>query len=52
MAKTVWSNLVPHSKETIDANDFLLFPDEAHDLPEDVNPQEKAWMMKLSRTAD
>lgn len=52
MAQTVWATLAPHSKARIDANDFRLFPDEAHDLPDDVEAQEKAWMMKLGRMAD
>jgi len=51
MARTVWSNLAPHSKSEIDANDFMLFPDDAHDLPDDVSAQEKAFMLKLNRAA-
>lgn len=50
VANVMWAALQPHSKSTIDANDFLLFPDAAHELPEDVDAKEKAWMLKLQRS--
>lgn len=52
MAQTVWSNLAPHSKERIDANDFRLFPDEAHELPDDVTTDERAMMLKLGHLTE
>jgi hypothetical protein len=52
MAKIVWAALQPNSKARLDPNDFRLFPDEAHELPDDIDDQEKAWMLKLNRTAD
>ncbi len=52
MARLVWAMLQPHSKTPVDAQDFMLFPDDAHDLPDNVEGQEKAWMLKLNRTAD
>lgn len=52
MAQIVWGTIAPHSKGKIDAADFRLFPDEAHDLPDDVDAQEKAWMLKLGRVSD
>lgn len=52
MAQTVWSNLAPHSKEQIDANDFRLFPDEAHELPDDVDEAERQMMLKLGRLTE
>ena len=51
MARLAWAMLAPHTKTPVDQNDFLLFPDEAHELPDDVEAQERAWMMKLSRSA-
>lgn len=51
MARLVWATLQPHSKSTIDPQDFLLFPDDANDLPDDVSAQERAWMLKLDRLA-
>lgn len=52
MAQTIWAILQPQTKATVDPNDYLLFPDDANDLPDDVDPQERAWMLKLSRSAD
>lgn len=52
MAQTVWAILQPQSKSQIDANDYRLFPDDAHDLPEDVGDKERAWMLKLNRSAE
>jgi hypothetical protein len=49
MAQTVWAILQPQTKTKLDPADYRLFPDEAHDLPEDVEAQEKAWMLKLGR---
>ena len=52
MAQIMWSVIQPQTKTKIDANDYRLFPDEAHDLPEDVSDQEKEWMLKLNRSVD
>ena len=52
MARMVWAVLQPHTKANIDPQDFLLFPDDAHDLPDDADAQEREWMLKLSRKAD
>lgn len=41
----------PSYKSDIDPSDLMLFPDDAHDLPDDVDAQEKAWMLKLNRSA-
>jgi hypothetical protein len=51
MTRLVWAALAPHSKAPIDPADHMLFPEDALDLPEDVDAQERAWMLKLSRTA-
>ena len=50
MARSVWAALQPNSKATIDPNDFRLYPDEANDLPDDVDDRERQWMLKLGRT--
>lgn len=50
MAQTMWAIIQPQTKQRVDPNDYRLFPDEANDLPDDVNDQEKAWMLKLSRS--
>ena len=52
MAQIMWSVIQRQTKTKIDANDYRLFPDEAHDLPEDVSDQEKEWMLKLNRSVD
>jgi hypothetical protein len=52
MAQIMWSVIQPQTKTKIDANDYRLFPDEAHDLPEDVSDQEKEWMLKLNRSVE
>lgn len=49
MAQLARIVLMPHSKQAIDASDFLLFPDDMNELPEDVDAQERAWMAKLNR---
>lgn len=51
MARTVTMLLSPHLKPgaKLDAMDYMLFPDDANDLPDDVSEQEKQWMLKLSR---
>lgn len=49
MARLIEATLRPHMKGQIDANDFLLFPDDAHDLPDEVDGQEREWMLKLNR---
>jgi hypothetical protein len=50
-AQGVWAALQPHSKEPLDPNDYRLFPEDALDLPEDVEGQERDWMLKLDRKA-
>ncbi len=54
MARSVVMGLTPHLKpgSKLDANDYMLFPDDAHDLPDDVPSAEKAWMLKLGRITD
>lgn len=44
----------PHLKQgvTLDTSDFLLFPDDANDLPDDMTPQEKKWARKLKAGED
>lgn len=49
MTQAVAASIAPHSKSKIDPNDYMLFPDAAHDLPDDVDGQEREWMMKLGR---
>lgn len=49
-ARLVWATLAPHSKSAVDENDYLLFPDEANELPDDVSDQEKQWMLRLQRS--
>ena len=51
MARLAAATLAPHSRASIDANEFLLFPDAAHELPDDVDGRERAWMLKLSLSA-
>ena len=52
MARTVWATIQVNSKAAIDPNDFRLYPDEANDLPDDIDDREKQWMLKLGRAAD
>lgn len=51
MAQTMWAVLQPHTKAALDANDFMLFPDEANELPDDIDAKERRWMLKLNRNA-
>lgn len=51
-ANIMWAAIQPHSKNRIDPNDYLLFPDDAHSLPDDVASEEKAWMLRLQRSDD
>ena len=41
--------LMPHTRQSLDQRDFLLFPDDVHDLPDDVSDEEAAMMLKMSR---
>jgi hypothetical protein len=50
MARLAKTLLLPHTKSEIDPNDFLLFPDDAHELPDDVEGKERDWMLKLQRS--
>lgn len=51
MAQIASAVLVPHLKKNASHSpaDFLLFPDEKNDLPEDVSSDEQAMMMRLLR---
>lgn len=51
MAKLMGAVLEPHLRPgvQVDLNDFLPYPDAAHDLPDDVDETERKWMLKLSR---
>lgn len=49
LARLVWATLAPHAKTPIDENDHMLFPEDALALPDDVDPQEREWMLKLDR---
>lgn len=51
MAKMVCAILSPHTKARLDPGDFMLFPDEEHDLPEGLDEQERVWKMRLDRLA-
>lgn len=51
MARVVEACLAPHTRARLDPNDYLLFPDDRHELPDDIDGQERAWMMKLQRSA-
>lgn len=50
MGQIVWAAISPHTQSKVDPNDFRLFPDEARDLPEDVDAKERRWMLRLNRT--
>lgn len=47
-------SLMPHVKPgtNIDANDYMLFPDDVHDLPDDVTAEERKMMQRLNRIMD
>jgi len=49
MAKMVVAMLAPHTKDRIEPVDHMLFPDDAHHLPDDLDAQERALMLKLDR---
>lgn len=53
MARLASTAILPHVKPgtKVDPQDYMLFPDDAHELPDDVPDQERAWMLKLNRTA-
>lgn len=52
MARLAEAVLAPHVKKCPPAHEFMLFPDDAHDLPDDVSAHERALMMKLKRAGD
>lgn len=52
MARIAEAAIAPHIKHCPDAQSFMLFPEDAMDLPDDVNAQERAWMMQLQRTGN
>lgn len=41
--------LLPHSRQAIDQREFMLFPDDVHDLPDDASDEERQMMLKMSR---
>ena len=49
MSQIVWATLAPHTKAKFSASDFLLYPDDEHDIPDDVDAQEREWRLKLGR---
>lgn len=53
MARMVTNLLSPHLKPgtQLEPMDFMLYPDDAHNIPDDISDQEKAWMLKLRRTS-
>lgn len=51
MARLVGAVAAPHVKERIDPNDLMLFPDDAHAIPDNVQDHERQMMLKLARTA-
>jgi len=50
MARLVWATLAPHTKTPPDPADHMLFPEDALDLPDDIEAQERDWMLKLQRS--
>lgn len=53
MARLAATVIQPHMKAgaKVDPADFMLYPEDALDLPEDVDAQEREWMLKLGRAA-
>jgi hypothetical protein len=51
MARLSSTILQPHMKpgSKIDAVNFMLYPDDANDIPDDVEDQERKWMIALGR---
>ena len=52
MARIAWAVLQVNSKQPIDEAGLRLFPDEANELPDDVSPQERQWMLALNRSGE
>ncbi|WP_257556411.1 hypothetical protein [Sphingobium sp. CFD-2] len=51
MSRIMWATLQPHTRSAVDPTEFMPFPDDVHDLPEDVTSAERQMMAKLKRTA-
>lgn len=51
MARIATACLQPHMKagSNLDPADFMLYPDAAHQFPDNVEDQERQWMMKIDR---
>ena len=49
MAQTVSAVLAPHSKSPPKPAELMLFPDDRHDIPDDVDDREQQWMLALKR---
>jgi len=49
MARMVWAMLAPHSKSPQPEAEHMLFPEDMLDLPDDVDAEERANMLKLLR---
>jgi len=50
-AQIVWAALAPHSTSPKMPADYMMFPEDALAIPEDVDGRERDWMLQLSRTA-
>lgn len=49
MAKLIVATLLPHTKERPDPVAHMLFPDDAHHLPDNLDAKERAIMLALDR---
>lgn len=51
MARLATTIIQPHLKPGAKVNpaDYMLYPEDALELPEDVDAQERAWMLTLGR---
>lgn len=49
IAKLICAVLAPHTRQSLSPSEFMLFPDDAHDIPDDVSAAEQAMMLKMSR---
>lgn len=45
----VAATLAPHTKQQVNPMDHLLFPDDAHDIPDDLSPEERRLMLAMNR---
>ena len=52
MARIVWAVLQVNSKQPVSEDELRLFPDEANELPDDVSPKERQWMLALNRSGE